>query len=279
MRHASTSAHVRSRTAFTLIEVLVVVAIIALLIAILIPSLVRAREQAKRASCASNLHQQGLGFYSYAQDNRNYLPWRGWFSYDIAEHTREAYPTKLFKSGTGTKKTLVNLAMLIGKHVGKDWDILYCPCTIGTYRDSPAGLSSMWDSATVFSHGGYNYALPMGKRVGAPKLDLDVYPRDINMLDGNYVNALKDIATTIGALDPSGNMDLHRMMPRRPQTLVMDFVVGGGKTLHANGVNALFSDGHAKFVRYKDISYGGGGVGTSGSMNSFQLWIHATGRP
>ena len=273
MLHVSRSTPARPRNAFTLIEVLVVVAIIALLVAILIPSLVRAREQAKRASCASNLHQQGLGMYSYANDNRSYLPWRGWFSYDIAEHRREAY------GSGGTKKVLVNLGLLMGKHVGKDWDVLYCPATIGTYRDSPSGLPSIWDSSFVFSHGGYNYALPIGKRVGAPKLDLDVYPRDTSKLDGNYLNALTQIATTIGAVDSAGNADLVRMMPRRPQVLVMDFVVGGGKTLHANGVNALFSDGHAKFVRYKDISYGGGGVGTSGSMNSFQLWIYASGRP
>ncbi len=42
---------------FTLIEVLVVVAIIALLVAILLPALAEARNQARAAVCASNLHQ------------------------------------------------------------------------------------------------------------------------------------------------------------------------------------------------------------------------------
>ncbi len=63
------------RLAFTLIELLVVVAIIALLIAILLPSLSRAREQAKRAYCASNLHQNALAISAYLTENRDILPY------------------------------------------------------------------------------------------------------------------------------------------------------------------------------------------------------------
>ena len=62
------------RVAFTLIELLVVVAIIALLIAILLPSLSQAREQARRAVCASNLHQWVLIWSAYATENDGYLP-------------------------------------------------------------------------------------------------------------------------------------------------------------------------------------------------------------
>ena len=56
------------RNAFTLIELLVVVAIIALLVAILLPSLSRARDEAERIACASNLHQCGLALRMYADD-------------------------------------------------------------------------------------------------------------------------------------------------------------------------------------------------------------------
>ncbi len=53
---------------FTLIELLVVIAIIAILAAILFPVFARARENARKANCASNLKQIGLGFQQYMQD-------------------------------------------------------------------------------------------------------------------------------------------------------------------------------------------------------------------
>jgi len=63
--------------AFTLIELLVVIAIISILAAILFPVFARARENARRASCMSNMKQLGLGMLMYAQDYDEKLPFLG----------------------------------------------------------------------------------------------------------------------------------------------------------------------------------------------------------
>lgn len=62
------------KSGFTLIELLVVITIISLLAAILFPVFARAREMARRASCASNFKQLGFAFMQYTQDYDERFP-------------------------------------------------------------------------------------------------------------------------------------------------------------------------------------------------------------
>ncbi len=102
----------RERTAFTLVELLVVIGIIALLIGILLPTLGRARERARQTQCLSNMKQVSTAFFMYCTDNR------GWFPADALFIATQKHDYVLWQK-------LANLDdSVLGKYLGK---IVYQP--------------------------------------------------------------------------------------------------------------------------------------------------------
>src|SRR3954447_18280537 len=74
MRHRDRRGSGRCGGGFTLVELLVVIGIIAILVSILLPALNRARDQANRAACMSNIRQVMIGFVLYAQTYKDKCP-------------------------------------------------------------------------------------------------------------------------------------------------------------------------------------------------------------
>jgi len=241
-RNARTANRDATRRAFTLIELLVVIAIIAILAAILFPVFARARENARRTSCLSNLKQMGLAVMMYVQD------------YD------ETYPRCVQCTGPLT-------GSICSTGAYNYWDQLIEPYTKSTQLFfCPSGISS-----TNLRSGNYgmnpNVMVSYQTNPTIRMAAINAASKTYMMLDYGTYRALMtyvDAPTTTSYLPGVGDA---KNVSTTCSTVTTAYVNDCEHGRHFGGVNITFADGHAKWLRtnvvhaeYKKPGYGAWGI-------------------
>jgi len=261
---------------FTLIELLVVIAIIGILAAILLPALARAREAARRASCANNLKQCGLVFKMYAnEDKGGCFPTCG-ISYDETDCSPNVGDMYLMFDGPSTyPEYFSDLGIIICP--SDDSDIAQLARSQLNYGN-PDTHGSFWRTCGPeqrvlprFPGIGYVYlgwafddenfsvltaiALFEHFASGAPD-DVSVYSKDFEGVLNNDPAAPTTIHKLREGIERFFITDINNpAASSRSQSeisVMWDRVYNnpGDFTHVPGGANVLFMDGHVEFVKY-----------------------------
>jgi len=283
-----------NRRGFTLIELLVVIAIIAILAAILFPVFAQAREAARTTVCLSNVKQLSLGAMMYVQDyDERFWTWN-WGDYCNGGNIAAGLPRDSSAFWTMAIYPYIKNAQLY--QCPDDilqWDDAWannegqnCSDDNGAHdMFAPAPGVYYWDTGNAkwnpkYVSYGANETLDGGTKLAAIKAPANF------MLFGDCASQLADDWTGTGGANASNaNIIVSRVAfssdpngcclmwdSSNTATYFENLTNDNGvpitgnyldnSTRHHGGENISFTDGHAKYYRWTDMTYlnlGGGG--------------------
>jgi prepilin-type processing-associated H-X9-DG protein/prepilin-type N-terminal cleavage/methylation domain-containing protein len=243
------------RTAFTLVEILVVIGIIGLLVSILLPVLSRARRAAIAIQCQSNLRQLGTANLMYSQENR------GWY-----------VPLRSTLASLDRPRWMENKGFceFLNVRVDESTTPVYTPywrrqllCSLAIRAQQEAGTIGIPPSEAgnygwiQFSYG-YNYSgKPWGDATSTPPQEPPLF-RNTQIRNSSEKIWFADSVQWNMVYSNSMNYSDEGGVPSNAQIAYR----------HNNGVNILFADGHVGWMgrRQVDTSY-------LSTTERDQLWV------
>ena len=239
----------RHRSAFTLVELLVVIGIIAILIGILLPTLNRARESAKKTACLSNIRELGNAFRLYAASNKDIMP-IGCVGVASAASNNQLQFNYVVNwnplgGGSGAVPKVLQMGCLASAGLAKSPRTYYCPSETADplfQYDTP---QNVWpfDKTPIDPH-------LTTKGLGHTRFGYNTRPMcawDVTTQPVPFIFPCKDYA--------SNQIGFPRQAKMKNKAILSDICIDVQtiKNRHKTGLNVLYANGSGQWVDLKAL--------------------------